>query len=274
MEIPPPTAGGHESWICSGRVCQIFYAGGSCTPAPCTSTSSSRGCSRHPPPTPSLGFPPVPWERSFPSAPGSLPAQREFWILRETQETGIWSFLLHSRNKNVASTKPKGARFLWRGLLRLSGSTRANANLFHSWSVSPVVALLVCVGGAGHGPSPGGHRECDRPGGLKAPAARYRAATCPSPGLRAGPQRLSARSVIPLPAAESSLCCFKHLFPISKIRLVRKISLGCLNFYQGLQKRGGEGGEAVGFPNQDRLLQSETLFKGKRERTEGEKHPF
>lgn len=99
-------------------------------------------------------------------------------------------------------------------------------------------------------------------GGLKA-------ATCPGPRLRAGPQRLSARSGGPLPAAESSLCCFKHLFPISKIRLVRKISLGCLNFYQGLQRRGGEGGEAVGFPNQDRLLQSKTLFKGKRERTEG-----
>lgn len=37
---------------------------------------------------------------------------------------------------------------------------------------------------------------------------------------------------------------------------------------------GKGGGEAVGFPNQDRLLQSKTLFKGKRERTEGEKHPF
>lgn len=117
----------------------------------------------------------------------------------------------------------------------------------------------------------GEHRECARPRSLKAPAARCRAATCPSPRLQAGPQCLSARSVIPLPAAESSLCCFKHLFPISKIRLVRKISLGCLNFYKGLQKRGGEGGEAVGFPNQDRLLQSKTLFKGKRERTEGEK---
>lgn len=30
----------------------------------------------------------------------------------------------------------------------------------------------------------------------------------------------------------------------------------------------------MGFPNQDRPLQSKTLFKGKRERTEGEKHPL
>lgn len=102
--------------------------------------------------------------------------------------------------------------------------------------------------------------------GLRAPATRCWVVSYPSLQLLAGPQCLSARSLTPLPAAESSFCCFKHLFPISKIRLVRKISLGCLNFYQGLQKRGGEGGEAEGFPNQDRLLQSKTLFKGKRER--------
>ena len=125
------------------------------------------------------------------------------------------------------------------------------------------VASLVCAGGAGHGPSLGGHREHTLPGGLRAPAARCRA--------RAGPQHPSARPAIPPPAAESSLCCFKHSFPISKRRLVRKISPGCLNFYQGLQKRGGEGGEAGGFPKQDGLLQSKTLFKGKRESTEGGK---
>lgn len=114
MEIALRTAGGHNIWICSGRVYRIFYGGGSCAPAPCTSTSLSRGCSRHPPPTPS----PIlsrdllqPWERSFPSAPGSLPAQREFGIFGENQEIGIWSFLLHSRNKNVASTKRNGACF-------------------------------------------------------------------------------------------------------------------------------------------------------------------
>ena len=108
-----------------------------------------------PPPTPSpiLGRDLLqPWEQSFPSAP----ALWEFWIFGENQETGIWSFLLHSRNKNVASTKPNGARFFWRGLLRLSGSRRANDNLFHNWSISPIVASLVCVGGAGRGPSRGG----------------------------------------------------------------------------------------------------------------------
>lgn len=45
-----------------------------------------------------------------------------------------------------------------------------------------------------------------------------------------------------------------------KISPVRKSSVGCLNFSQGLQKRGGEGGEALGFPEQDRPLQSPTLF--------------
>lgn len=114
---------------------------------------------QHPPPTPS----PIlsrdllqPWDQSFPSAPGSLPARQEFGLFGENQEIGIWSFLLHSRNKNVASTEPNRARFLWHGLLRLSGSTRANGDLFHSWSISPTTASLVCAGGAGRGPSLGG----------------------------------------------------------------------------------------------------------------------
>lgn len=114
---------------------------------------------QHPPPVPS----PIlswdlfqPWDQSFPSAPRSLPARQEFGLFGENQEIGIWSFLLHSRNKNVASTEPNGACFLWHGLLRLNGSMRANGNLFHSWSISPITASLVCAGGAGRGPSLGG----------------------------------------------------------------------------------------------------------------------
>lgn len=88
-----------------------------------------------------------------------------------------------------------------------------------------------------------------------------------------GPYPAPAGSAIPHPAAESCLCCPKHLFPISKIRLVRKKLSGLFKLLPRFTEE-GRGDEAVGFPKQDRLLQSKTLFKAKREGTEGEKHPF
>lgn len=59
-----------------------------------------------------------------------------------------------------------------------------------------------------------------------------------------GPYPAPAGSAIPHPAAESSLCCPKHLFPISKIRLVRKKLSGLFKLLPRFTEEGG-GGERL-----------------------------
>lgn len=70
----------------------------------------------------------------------------------------------------------------------------------------------------------------------------------PQPTAPSGTRSFSTRSDVPLPAAESSFCCFKHLFPISKIRLVRKNLSGLFKLLAGFTEEGRGRGRGCGFP--------------------------